>query len=779
MFLRSVTMKGFKSFPEKTELRFAPGVSVVVGPNGSGKSNITDAVLWALGEQSPGAIRGTSMQDVISVGGKNTGARSSAEVEVVIDNSDAGIKSDFAEIAITRRLDRAGEGEYRLNGARCRLVDIVEILSDANLGKEMHSVISQGRVDSVVHSKPRERRMLIEEAAGLGKFRKRRRRAELKLKATRDNLDRALDVEREARRVLRPLKQQANAAEIGARIELEELGLRAQIVAEELRFGEDRLEAARKAAAAARKDRTSLEESLSGVSSRRRAAEERFAERDRERTAIWGVLNSLRSGQEKIAISTSAIFERGRSLGSRLESLRIELAPLTFDLGSSGTASERSRRLVEELSEVDAGLQTAAEGLRQARNDGPEASRLEALNDVHTGAERATHHARRAEGLLGERHRERLGERMAEVEGLMALITDLQAAGDAVAAAVRERVSRAEKTVIGDQGDADEIAAELKLCSEQEVEIQSKLRAVAERVTTAEVEAAHLGDRREEASTELSRIAEKLDRVIPEAEEPLEDAEREAIERRLNSLRLRRERLGPVNPLAQREYEEALEHLEQMLAQREDTERALRELEGIIRDIDAEITRSFNETFAATAENFEEMIGHLFPGGSGRLRSVDLRPAPGSSVEGEEAEGEEGEVEPDEDEIQSDFGVDLEVTPAGKRMRQMKLLSGGEKAMTALAFVFAVFLARPCPFYILDEVEAALDDANITRFLEMVRRFSDRTQFIIVTHQKLTMDAADVLYGVSMGGDGVTKIVSRRLPRELEAVSDGEVGEAA
>jgi chromosome segregation protein len=460
-----------------------------------------------------------------------------------------------------------------------------------------------------------------------------------------------------------------------------------------------------------------------------------------------------------------------------LESLRVELAPLTFDLGSSGTASERSKRLVEELSEVDAGLQTATEGLRQARNDGPEAKRLEALADVHSGADRATRHARRAEGLLGERHRERLGERMAEVEALMALVAELRSAGEAVAAAVRERVSRAERTVIGDQGDADEIAAELKLCSDQEIEIQAKLRTVAERVTSAEVEAAHLGDRRAEAAAELSRIAEKLGREIDEAEEPLSDEERQTIDRRLTNLRLRRERLGPVNPLAQREYEEALEHLEQMLAQREDTERALRELEGIIRDIDAEITRSFDETFAATAENFEEMISHLFPGGSGRLRSVDLRPTPEASADGEGDDAEE-EPEPEEDEIQTDLGVELEVTPAGKRMRQMKLLSGGEKAMTALAFVFAVFLARPCPFYILDEVEAALDDANITRFLEMVRRFSDRTQFIIVTHQKLTMDAADVLYGVSMGGDGVTKVISRRLPRELEAVGD-EVGEAA
>ena len=371
MFLRSVTMKGFKSFPEKTELTFAPGVSVVVGPNGSGKSNITDAVLWALGEQSPGAVRGASMQDVISVGGRNIGARSSAEVEVVIDNAEAGISDDFSEISITRRLDRSGEGEYRMNGARCRLIDIVEILSDANLGKEMHSVISQGRVDAIVHSKPRERRLLIEEAAGLGKFRKRRRRAELKLKATRDNLDRALDVEREARRALRPLKQQANAAEIGARIEVEELGLRSQLVAEELRFGEDRLAAARRAADDARKLRTALEAGLDTVSRRRRAAEERFAERDRERTAVWGVLNSLRGGQQKIAISTSAMVERSRSLEGRLEALRLELAPLTFDLGDTGSASERSKRLVEELSEVDTGIESAAAGLRQARAEGP------------------------------------------------------------------------------------------------------------------------------------------------------------------------------------------------------------------------------------------------------------------------------------------------------------------------------------------------------------------------------------------------------------------------
>ncbi|MGV1048994.1 MAG: AAA family ATPase, partial [Solirubrobacterales bacterium] len=310
MYLRSITMKGFKSFPERVSLEFSPGVSVIVGPNGCGKSNITDAVLWALGEQSPGAIRGASMQDVISAGGKGIGQRRAAEVEVVIDNSDGRAATEFSEIAVQRRLDRSGDSGYRLNGARCRLADVTDVLSDTNLGREMHSVISQGRVETIVHSKPRERRLLVEEAAGLGKHRKRRRRAELKLRAARDNLDRALDVEREARARLRPLKRQAEAAELGARIERDELDLRARLVSEELRFGADRAAAAAEVAARARATRAKLEERLTAVGKRRREAEERFAARDRERTQAWGLLTKLRGEQERVAVRVATLSGR-------------------------------------------------------------------------------------------------------------------------------------------------------------------------------------------------------------------------------------------------------------------------------------------------------------------------------------------------------------------------------------------------------------------------------------------------------------------------------------
>src|SRR6266480_4529985 len=246
MYLKSLTLKGFKSFPDRTRLDFGPGVSVVVGPNGSGKSNVTDAVLWAMGEQSPLAVRGQSMQDVIFGGGKGVQARSAAEVELVLDNSDGAVDLPLGEISILRRLDRSGEGEYRLNGARCRLVDILEILSDTGLGKEMHSVVSQGRVEAIIHSKPRDRRLLIEEAAGLGKHRKRRRRAQLKLERTRDNLDRALDIEREAR---------------------------SRLARDELRAARRELAAAEKVAAEARSARDATEAKLGDVARRREAAE--------------------------------------------------------------------------------------------------------------------------------------------------------------------------------------------------------------------------------------------------------------------------------------------------------------------------------------------------------------------------------------------------------------------------------------------------------------------------------------------------------------------------
>ncbi len=213
MYLKALRLKGFKSFPKQTELLFEPGVGVIIGPNGSGKSNLADAVIWALGEQSPTTIRGSSMQDVIFAGSDGRRASGAAEVELTFDNEDGSLPLPTPEVSVMRRVARDGSSQYSINQSTCRLTDIVELLAQVGLGKELHSIIGQGKVESFLAGKPEDRRSQIEEAAGLGAYKRRRERAELKLREVRRNLERALLLEREVGSQLAPLRRQATAAE--------------------------------------------------------------------------------------------------------------------------------------------------------------------------------------------------------------------------------------------------------------------------------------------------------------------------------------------------------------------------------------------------------------------------------------------------------------------------------------------------------------------------------------------------------------------------------------
>ncbi|HEV2812586.1 MAG TPA: hypothetical protein VGW10_04975, partial [Solirubrobacteraceae bacterium] len=346
----------------------------------------------------------------------------------------------------------------------------------------------------------------------------------------------------------------------------------------------------------------------------------------------------------------------------------------------------------------------------------------------------------------------------------------------AVGAGTATVLTSLEGELEADRAEGEGVAAELRACAKEEAEVQGRLRARNEQVTQAEVRAQQLRDLSAEADQELTALAERLGLPAEPSQEPLPEEEAQQLRARIERLQRRREQLGPVNPLAKQEYDEALAHVEELETQREDLETALRELRSVIRETDKQIRETFEATFDAAAKNFEELAEQLFPGGRGRLRLVredsGPRPVLGGEEEAAAAAADEAEEAADAEEQPDDedlMGVEIEITPAGKSMKRLTLLSGGEKSMTAIAFLFAVFLARPCPFYILDEVEAALDDVNIGRFLDLLRRYSDRAQFIVVTHQKRTMEAADTLYGVSMGNDGVSKVVSRRLPREAEA----------
>ncbi len=1042
MRLKSLTLKGFKSFPDRTKLDFGPGVSVVVGPNGSGKSNVTDAVLWAMGEQSPLAVRGQSMQDVIFGGGHGVQARSAAEVEIVLDNSDGTVDLPLSEISIMRRLERNGEAGYRLNGARCRLTDVIDVLSDTGLGKETHSVISQGRVEAIVTSKARDRRMLIEEAAGLGKHRKRRRRAQLKLERTQENLDRALDVEREARTRLRPLKRQAEAAELHERLERQTLQARWELARDTARRSRVELAAAESAVAQARATREQVETRLQETIEQRGRAESALSERSerhdllskrvyegrsaKERLSLRGeqvaahsqalIRRIERVGQELSAISAAeqtpgegegageaeariAALEdelaqiaarREQEVGTEVAELESELAAQRahgeqsdakllaaratreqaddevakarellvgaesavqdarreaarvgaelaaanqFLRGHAGLGSESRadapRALSEDLRVEDgyelalaaalggrldaalvedvAGAESlldragpdggtallagaAAEGgPARAEGSGPPVSGARSLIDLVDGppdvlalarrllddawvverledlprdfasvgvtrrgrvwfagwgevrqlseggtervlarrnerdrlivsveraaqdeqsakascdtaiaalsgveearreadaglreSERAQTEAaeavRRSQWLIEQRRaapaQGPLAVRKAELEGelaserrqverqaheaeqrraqivamraqltldreLMPRAERLATALTQAAQAVQGRVSALEAELDADRLAGEQMTGELRRCAALEAEIQASLRTAGETVTAAEVAAQRLRDQAGEAELELRGVAERLglsasveDGVAsPEDDdapaEALGEEQIAALRARVERLNRRREQLGPVNPLAQQEYAEAVEHVEEMESRRADLETALRELRSVIRETDRQIQETFQETFEAAARNFEELAGDVFPGGSGRLRLVsEEQPAravlggqplkQGSStaagVLGESAGGAAREVDPDAAEAAAEqeaelaereeedlLGVEIEITPAGKSTKRLSLLSGGEKSMTALAFLFAVFLARPVP----------------------------------------------------------------------------------
>jgi chromosome segregation protein len=837
----AIKLRGFKSFPDPVEIRLEPGVAVVVGPNGSGKSNVSDAIVWAAGSLAPTELRAEKPDDVIYTGSGGRSAGDYCEVELLFDNSDGDAAIDYSELSITRRLHRGGEGQYLVNRTPVRRIDLVELLADLGLGGSMHSIIGQGRVEEILASKPEERRHFIEEAAGLGRFKRRKHRAELKLARVAVQVERAYDVEQEVRKRLRPLALQATAAERAEKLRGEIASLRARIAQLELAGLEERLTLTDERRTAAQLARRRVDERLQALLDERGRVEEELADAAGKREHATAALYRLRSARERVGVrreSAQAALDRLRAdverprrvLDERVRAARAALAD------RARLARERLGALERSLAERE-GLPPAARALAE------QGARLAlSLLDVPPGDERAVAAAlgrsaaalvaddARAAFALVERARaaglgslvvlagrdpaelvadlpvvskdELLSSPVAAVtpegfgwdpqrrelwfagETAEAVWLELEARRRTLAAEVEELELRAaaplpaeayslapDRTSVAlvrlaerlvrtldvsfverfeaplrahaDAGGSrtSGLADELRRLGAAEVEARRDASEAQERLTSIQVERAHV-------ERELDEVRRRLEAA---GARPAEGDDGDELEARAERLERRRESLGQVNPLAKQEYEHEKERLADLQGQREDLERSLEELASLRDDLQQTVEQRFAETFAAVQANFAEVAATLFPGGEGRLRLTE----PGEA----------------DDELP---GIEVELRPAGKKVTRLSLLSGGEKALGAISFLFALFLARPCPFYLLDEVEAALDDTNIGRFVELLRRYADRAQFIVITHQKRTMEAADVLYGVTMGADGISQVVSRRLGRrESSAFATG------
>ncbi|MBW3594399.1 MAG: AAA family ATPase [Actinobacteria bacterium] len=1013
MFVRRLRLSGFKSFADPTVLEFLEGVNVIVGPNGSGKSNIADALSWVLGSQAPSSLRGGSMEDVIFAGSAGRPKLGMAEVELTLDNSARILPLDLSEVTISRSTDRAGASEYKINGAPCRLLDITELLSDTGIGRSIHTVVGQGQLDAVLHARPEERRDFIEEAAQIGKYRKRKDRAVRKIERVDDNMLRLNDVLTELRRAIRPLKRQASAAAMFSELvsrqqelkqslaatEIHRLAAeeatsdpaaeahRAALLTEELASLRAQLESAAgdredlaRAAERARQVATGLSRAGDRLAALARLADERAAriaarlaaeteEGYRERIRLleheaqrWNadlaglstaageareqadlatreaiaaralvedaeaVLNRVRvqettaaqalvraEGHEAAGRATlgsiearvRSVLERRQAMEHALEEekraaaaaevdvhrLESDLDRVTERAAEAETRLEQERERAEmlrsrlgktqaDLAAADARvnaleevtglfaeephvaariqplLQDARRMLEVVRGDEEQAAAILAEADGAVerrwqDVAREDEELRRLDALLSGTAERLAGSRRQldarEIE-LAALDDELSRAREALASAERDAAEHraaipahkaASDEAAAKRVEAERVLAEARIESSKvesrRGEIEMQARTAAERALAAQLrleeaeagiadaqkalagledlratlaaaerkasyvaqgarmaaaradswgvdadaraqrahDAAEQGERRltsmRTRERELAQNLEEVSRKRNEAEvkraqtrartealgeRAMEewgmtvdalldiaalDAEAESSAREeLEKLERDMRRLGPVNPRAGDEYNELAERERFLETQIEDLKTSKRDLMKIVKEVDDTIVEVFAQAFEDVAREFEAVFDRLFPGGSGKLKLTD----PTDLLT---------------------TGIEVEARPPGKNVRKLSLLSGGERSLVALAFLFAIFRSRPSPFYLLDEVEAALDDVNLQRFLGLVEELEERAQILIVTHQKRTMEAADVLYGVSMGKAGVSLVVAKKM----------------
>jgi len=440
VFLKSLSLKGFKSFADPAVLEFEPGVTVVVGPNGSGKSNVVDAVAWVLGAQGPRTVRSAKMEDVIFMGTSDRPALGRAEVSLTIDNTSGKLSADLAEVTITRTLFRSGDSEYSINGAPCRLLDIQELLSDTGVGRQQHVIISQGHLDAILEARPEDRRSVIEEAAGVLKFRRRRERAERRLASTEENLERLFDLVREVKRQIRPLERQAAAARSSAGLADELRAVRLHVAGVELEALDRQRSDGLRLQDQQRAEEVRLQAALGALDAdSERTADELSAERESDLTAALGRTEGM---VERARGLSGVLRERRRSLAGALDAaadadvvstLEAEGARLSEELTAAGRESDDLVPEQDGLLRAEAAAAAELDAHQAARGDGSELRRAEEAVTVARGQLASLEHAlerdrrtldqlvarqgaaeRRAALLEGEAHE--LAERLAETE---------------------------------------------------------------------------------------------------------------------------------------------------------------------------------------------------------------------------------------------------------------------------------------------------------------------------------------------------------------------------
>lgn len=890
MYLEKLEINGFKSFANKSELVFTPGITSVVGPNGSGKSNIADAIRWVLGEQSMKTLRGKRSDDVIFAGTDKKSRLGLAEVSLYLNNEDKSAPVDYSQLVITRRVYRDGHGEYFLNKAPARLQDIVMLLAQMNFGQRSYSVIGQGMVDSVLAMSPTERKTLFDDAAGVRQYQLKKEEAILKLQHTRDNLAQARVLMQEIEPRLRSLTRQIKRLERREEIEKSLFETQRQYYSRQWSEISDHLTEVEQSIDTHDRERQKVSAELKQIQGglekieKEKTTDEAFQQLQREYNKILEEKNRFLEEQAELK---SSLELQARHEGASdlvwLTKRRDELDRQSKDLADElKVVSQAHGRLLEQLkvkekeqsalvSEFESIEQQLVDIRQRLTSDSTiqiddikhELDKLDAIHEALTKyvatddpgilakvrreierfAERLQSFRKRVESSTSvadpSEHLElqtRLAALFKNKDNLVNEIASLSVQVE-VKADVQKRLQEQLQSIDGERlklttqitrsqktpnskeeayqeflkanedlrkrlGDIDTRLAAVreKISSHSDVEQQKKqelfglqknfrdtqhqLNTLTTQINELQVDLARTETRKEDLERELreAMTAERLDEVIATAQKKEWDRSlhHDDLSTEIARLKHQLELIGGIEEGTADEYHQTNERFEHLSKQSTDLEESIVKLEQIIEELDQTIKKRFDIAFDRINAEFQRFFRTLFNGGQAKLTLIkEVPPQPDAETDADDEEDEEDEDEDDdaddeEDELPAPVkkiapqekvitGIDIFATPPGKRLKGIGMLSGGERALTSIALICAIIYNNPSPFIVLDEVDAALDEANSRRLASILTKLVNRTQFITITHNRATMEQSKILYGVTMGSDGVSKLLSMKL----------------
>lgn len=745
MYLKHLTINGFKSFAKKSELEFSSSITAIVGPNGSGKSNVAESFRFVLGEQAPSRMRGKKGEDLIWGGSDSLARGNRASVGITLNNEKRVFPLDFDEIELERVVHRDGANEYLINGSQVRLKDVQELLAAANIGPSGHHIISQGEADRILSSTQKERREMIEDALGLKVYQFKKTEALRNLDKTKENIEKVESLRREVAPHLKFLEKQMKKIERALELREQLKHFYAEYLKREdtyLAFHQDRLE----------RERHHLKKELK--------------EKDEALTKAKEVLSREGNSENRTELikAENELTEARRvkqDLAREIATLEGQLAFLERRIISAserGGISDSATVSYAALDKVVSSLEWEVE--RTIKSDDLSLLRRTLRDLVHTLRQfLARSVEENDQGNLAEEERER---------------EDLLGKKDAL----EKKLSDASK-------------------NEQAIEdnyrlIRTKIEVGESEGRAAEREVFRLGGEKRECENSLSRIEYEWEAIIRDRDDfkrELQEAVvligRDAsmyfnteisgdivnedrgrqIERRreLEKLKIRLEEQGGGGDELEKEYQAVKERDDFLVREIEDLKISVDKLEQLIADLNAELDDRFSAGIEKIASEFNRFFTLMFGGGSAELKKIKILPKRKAALEDFESTIDPEELPPEKGEE----GIEIDIKLPNKRVKGLDMLSGGERALTSIALIFAMSQVNPPLFVILDETDAALDEANSRRYGDMIEALSKRSQLILITHNRETMSRAGILYGVTMGGDGVSKLLSVRLDQAL------------